>query len=260
MTKIESRLPVAGSWYEVHDAGQGVSRILETHVAPWMRCNMWLIHGRDRDLLLDSGMGLRPLKAEVARLRERPVSAVCTHCHFDHMGCTHEFDVRLGHASEAGIFASPDNDRTCATAWLGAELITALPHEGYELSNYRLTPAPLTGHLDEGDVIDLGNRHFHVFHLPGHSPGSIALYEEKTRTLFSGDVIYDGQLIDNAWHSNADELRHSLERLRELPVDTVHAGHEPSFGRGRLLELIDAYMAGGLRMPPIAEWLAEREA
>ena len=44
----------------------GLSRILETHVAPWMRCNMWLVHGRNLDLLIDSGMGLRPLKAEIA--------------------------------------------------------------------------------------------------------------------------------------------------------------------------------------------------
>lgn len=255
---IQDKLPVAERWYEVHAMGGSVSRVLETHVAPWLRCNMWIIHGRDRDLLLDSGLGLKPLKAEIPVLRERPVSAVCTHCHFDHMGCTHEFDVRLGHAGEGDIFASPDNDRTCASAWLGARFLTALPHEGYEISAYRLTPAPLTGHLDEGDVIDLGDRHFHVFHLPGHSPGSIALYEQKTRMLFSGDVIYDGLLIDNAWHSDAELLRHSLARLRELPVDIVHAGHEPSFGRERLHELIDTYMAGGLRMPPIAQWLADR--
>ena len=257
--KARNALPVAERWYETRGVGDGVSRILETHVAPWLRCNIWLIQGRDRDVLLDSGLGLRPLKVEVAKLSARPVSAVCTHCHFDHMGCAHEFDQRLGHAAEADIFASPDNHRTCATPWLGAELLTALPHEGYDLSSYRLTPAPLTGYLDEGDVIDLGDRHFNVFHLPGHSPGSIALYEAKTRMLFSGDVIYDGQLIDNAWHSDAGLLRQSLHRLRELPVDIVHAGHEPSFGRARLHELIDSYMAGGLRMPAMAEWLAERD-
>jgi hypothetical protein len=64
-------LPVTKSWYGIHTAGPGISRILESHVAPWMRCNMWLVHGRDRDLLIDSGMGLKPLK--VAR-------AAC-HCH-----------------------------------------------------------------------------------------------------------------------------------------------------------------------------------
>lgn len=257
---MTSSLPVASNWYEVHTASDGVSRILETHVASWMRCNMWLIHGRDRDLLIDSGMGLRPLKAEVARLRERPVVAVCSHCHFDHIGCAHEFEVRLGHASEADILAHPDLDRTCASSWIAGDLLTALPHEGYDLRNYRLTPAPLTGHLDEGDIVDTGDRSFHVLHVPGHSPGSIALYEQATRTLFSGDLIYDGDLIDNAWHSDQDAYRESLGRLRHLAIDVVHAGHEASFGRDRLNELIDSYLKGGHRMKSPADWLSHRTA
>lgn len=247
-----------GAWYEVHRVDLGLSRILETHVAPWMRCNMWLIHGRDGNLLVDSGMGLRPIKPEVAALGEKPVTAVCTHCHFDHIGCSHEFDTRLGHALEARDYASPDLGRSCASSWIGAELITALPHADYDLRNFRLTPAPLTGHLDEGDILDTGDRVFHVLHLPGHSPGSIALYERATRTLFSGDVIYDGMLIDNAWHSDPGDYEQSLHRLKELPVDLVHAGHENSFGRARLHELIDSYLSGGQRLADPAAWITDQ--
>lgn len=247
-----------GPWYEIHRQDSGLSRIVESHVAPWMRCNMWLIHGRDTNLLIDSGMGLRPLKPEIAALGERPVTAVCTHCHFDHIGCAHEFDTRLGHHSEAADYAAPDIERSCAGSWIGAELLTALPHAGYELQNFRLTPAPLTGHIDEGDVIDTGDRAFNVLHLPGHSPGSIALYEPATRTLFSGDVIYDGMLIDNAWHSDPEAYRESLHRLKELPVERVHAGHEASFGRDRLHELIESYLAGGQRLASLAAWIAEQ--
>ncbi|PZF77611.1 MBL fold metallo-hydrolase [Aestuariivirga litoralis] len=247
-----------GPWYELRPAGPGLSHIVERHVAPWMRCNMWLIHGRDTNLLIDTGMGLRPIKPEIAALGEKPVTAVCTHCHFDHIGCAHEFDHRLGHAAEAMDYATPDLVRSCASSWIGAELLTALPHEGYELKNFRLTPAPLTGHLDEGDVLDTGDRVFSVLHLPGHSPGSIALYEKATRTLFSGDVIYDGMLIDNAWHSDAPAYEDSLRRLKELAVEQVHAGHENSFGRERLHELIDCYLAGGQRLGDPAAWVAEQ--
>lgn len=253
-------LRVADQWYEVADFGGGVRRILETHVAPWMRCNMWLIEGRDRDLLIDSGMGLRPLKSEIARLRDHPVAAVCSHCHFDHIGCTCEFDVRLGHKDDAAVHAAPDLDATCARAWITGELLTALPHDGYTLANYQITPAPLTGFLDDGDGIDTGDRHFKVLHLPGHAPGSIALYETATRTLFSGDVIYDGGLIDNAWHSNPDDYAASLLRLRDLPIDTVHAGHQASFGRDRLLTLIDAYLAGGQRLSDVSTFLSAQPA
>ena len=116
-------------------------------------------------------------------------------------------------------------------------------------------PAPLTGYLDEGDVVDLGDRAFNVFHLPGHSPGSIALYERATRTLFSGDVIYDGMLIDNAWHSDPEAYEASLRRLKELPVERVHAGHEASFGGERLVELIDSFLAGGQRLGDPSTWV-----
>src|SRR5688572_31671348 len=97
VTKVEQvmrsqSLPVAKDWYEVLPVSSGISLIRETHVAPWMRCNIWHIRGRDRDLLIDSGMGLRPLKAEVARLAERPVVAISSHAHFDHIGCSGEFD------------------------------------------------------------------------------------------------------------------------------------------------------------------------
>jgi glyoxylase-like metal-dependent hydrolase (beta-lactamase superfamily II) len=246
----------AGTWYEIHQIDGGLSHIVESHVAPWMRCNMWLIHGRERNLLIDTGMGLRPLKREIAALTERPVAAVCTHCHFDHMGAAHEFDTRLGHVAEARDYALPDNIRSCAANWLGAELLTALPHDGYELSSFHLRPAPLTGYLDEGDVLDTGDRVFNVFHLPGHSPGSIALYEAASRTLFSGDVIYDGLLIDDAWHSDAEVYANSLRRLKELPVERVFAGHEAPFGKERLDALIDAYLSGGQRLGNVKDWIA----
>ena len=248
---------VPSDWFEIKHLAEGVDLILERYAEPWMRCNMWLVRGRDHDLLIDTGMGLRPLKAEIARLREHPVTCICSHCHFDHIGGAHEFDVRLGHRVDAAIHARPDLDSTCARAWIGGELLNALPHAGFRLERFEITPAPLTGYLDEGDVIDLGDRVFSVFHLPGHAPGSIALYEPKTRTLFSGDVIYDGGLIDNAWHSDPEAYGHSLRRLKEIPVEVVHAGHDESFGRERLHELIDEYLSGGLRLGRAEDYVLE---
>lgn len=248
-------LAVADRWYEVESVGDGISIIRETHVMPWLRCNMWHVRGRDRDLLIDSGMGLRPLKTEVAALGRGRLTAIQSHCHFDHMGGLHEFDERLGHRAEAAVFADPTLDDTCATEWIKAEVLSALPHAGYDLDTYTIKPAPLTGYLDEGDVVDLGDRAFNVFHLPGHSPGSIALYDRKSEVLFSGDVIYDGELLDNLYHSEVETYRRSLSRLRELPVSVVHAGHEPSFGAERLRGLIESYFAGGQRMPSVKEFL-----
>ena len=94
-----------------------------------------------------------------------------------------------------------------------------------------------------------------MLHLPGHSPGSIALYEVKSKTLFSGDAIYDGELFDTVYHSDKVIYRESLQRLRELDVETVHGGHYGSFGRKRMLEIIDDYLAGKGVMGDANAWI-----
>lgn len=248
---------VARDWYATRRVADGITLIEEVHVASWLRCNIWHVQGRDRDLIIDTGMGLRPLTAEIAQLAGRPLTAIMTHSHFDHAGGLHQFEHRCGHAQEAAIIADPTPRNTVAdTGYLRAKTFTALPYAGFTHADYRVQPAPLTGLLDEGDVIDLGDRVFHVLHLPGHSPGSIALYERATRTLFSGDVIYDGALIDDLYHSDAQMLAESHARLREFPVQTVHAGHFGSFGQARLLDLLDEYAAGGLRVGDPDAWIA----
>jgi glyoxylase-like metal-dependent hydrolase (beta-lactamase superfamily II) len=82
-----------------------------------------------------------------------------------------------------------------------------------------------------------------VLHLPGHSPGSIGLWEAASGTLFSGDAIYDGPLLDELPESSIVDYCATMERLLTLPVTVVHAGHDPSFGRQRLHELARMYLA-----------------
>ena len=246
---------IAQDWYETETLGEGITLIRERHVAHWLRCNIWHLRGRDRDLLVDAGMGLRPLKLEVPRLAEKPVLAVASHCHFDHIGGSHEFDTRLGHAAEADVMAAPTNENTAVGVFVRAETFSALPYEGFTPESFTVRPAPLTGHLDEGDVLDLGDRAFKVLHLPGHSPGSIALFEAATGILFSGDIVYDGDLYDSVYHSDPGLYRQSLKRLRELPVTAVHGGHYGSFGPARLAEIIDGYLSGGQRMADAAAWI-----
>jgi glyoxylase-like metal-dependent hydrolase (beta-lactamase superfamily II) len=122
-------------------------------------------------------------------------------------------------------------------------MITALPSADYDIRSFRIRPARQVRAVEEGDVIDLGDRVFEVLHLPGHSPGSIGLLERKTETLFSGDAVYDGPLFDQLHHSSRSDYVRTLHRLRNLPVRTIHAGHDPSFGRDRLIELIDEQLA-----------------
>lgn len=250
-------MQVAEKWYETKAIGDGVSLIRERHVAPWLRCNIWHVRGRDRDLIIDTGTGVRPLQSELPSITERPLTAIVTHSHFDHAGGFHEFACRCGHAAEGDILEHPTLQNTVADmGYVRADTFTALPYKGFSHESYFVKPAPLTDFLDEGDVIDLGDRVFRIFHLPGHSPGSIALFEEDSGVLFSGDVIYDGDLIDNLYHSDADVLNASLDRLKELAVSTVHGGHFGSFGRERMKTLIAEYQAGGRRISNATDWLS----
>jgi glyoxylase-like metal-dependent hydrolase (beta-lactamase superfamily II) len=252
--------PVAQDWYETVPIGDGVTLVRELHVARWLRCNIWHIRGRDSDVLIDAGMGLRPLKPEITAISGRRLTAIASHCHFDHMGGSHEFETRLGHSLEAHIHAAPTRDATAVGGFVRAETFTAWPYEGFEPETYEVRAAPLTGHLDEGDVVDLGDRHFRVFHLPGHSPGSIALYEADSGILFSGDVVYNGYLFDTVYHSDPEAYVASLNRLRELPVTTVHAGHNRSFGRQKMIAIIDEVLAGGRRMDDLDTWISSHNS
>jgi glyoxylase-like metal-dependent hydrolase (beta-lactamase superfamily II) len=74
--------------------------------------------------------------------------------------------------------------------------------------------------VDEGDEIDLGDRTFRVLHLPGHTPGEIGLWEEATRTLFSGDCVYEsGVLLDELPESSIADYVRSMRRLARSRAD-----------------------------------------
>lgn len=232
----------AARWYETVRLGDGVTLIHEPWIKPFYRCNIWHVRGRDRDLLFDSGLGHFSLRRHVPLVRERKLVCVASHTHFDHIGCHHEFPDRCVHRAEAEVLADPRNEWTLADRYATEEMFI-MPPEGWDSSRYRIEAAPAGRVLEAGEVIDLGDRAFEVIHTPGHSPGGIALYEKKTGILLSGDIVYDGPLIDDAYHSDIGDYLATLENMRALSVSVVHGGHFPSFGPVRYRQLIDEYLA-----------------
>ena len=231
-----------GEWYQTASVGDDVTHIWEPHIKPFYRCNIWHVRGRDRDLLIDSGMGVVSLREQVPLVTEKPLLALASHTHFDHIGAHHEFAERAVHPAEAGLLATPDPAGILTDPYVTDEIFTALPPDDYSSERYAVLPAPATQLVEEGDVIDLGDRHFAVLHTPGHSPGSISLWEEARGILFSGDLIYDGPLIDDCYHSDMDDYLASMERMLEIPARVVHGGHFPSFGGARLRALAEAFL------------------
>jgi glyoxylase-like metal-dependent hydrolase (beta-lactamase superfamily II) len=252
-------LQIAHRWFEHRRIDAALTLLWEPFVHPLIRCNIWHLAGRDSDLLIDTGLGVASLKDELAHLTRKPIIAVATHIHYDHVGSLHEFSARLMHPLEAPRMANyQEFDHLARKAfpadfldWMAAAgqplqddyLISARPSASFDPDTYRIASTAPTRTVADGDGVDTGDRHFEVLHLPGHSPGSIALWEAASGTLFSGDAIYDGPLIDTLPDSDRAQYVHTMKRLLELPVTVVHGGHDASFGRARLREIAMDYLA-----------------
>lgn len=250
-------LPVARRWFERMRIDDAITLLWEPHVIALMRCNIWHVRGRDRDLVIDTGMGVCSLVDELGEMLDKPVTAVATHGHDDHIGGHHEFADVIAHPLEAPLLQAGALQTLDIVAGWGAEVVAMLAGSGYPMDapyfvdalpagyvfeQYHQQPALVTRLINEGDIVDIGDRAFEVLHLPGHSPGSIGLWDEASGTLFSGDALYDGPLLDELPESNIGDYCATMRRLMTLPVHAVHAGHDPSFGRERLHELCRAYL------------------
>jgi len=245
---------VAERWFEHREIDDGVIMIRETYVDPFLQANLFLVRGRDRDALIDSGLGLASLRGELADLFDRPVVAVATHRHFDHTGGLHEFDEVIVHRADAEAVANAEGFASVVIEDYPPEelsgyeapesLLTAFPRTGFDPTAYAVEPVTPTRLVEEGDAIDLGDRSLVVLHLPGHTPGEIGLWEEATRTLYAGDCVYEsGLLLDELPGSDIPDYVASMQRLRDVDARLVLGGHDDPFGRERLLELIDDYLA-----------------
>ncbi len=230
-------------WFETLRMGDDVTLIHEPWIKPFFRCNMWHVRGRDRDLLFDTGLGHFGLRSHVPLVTERSLVCVASHTHFDHIGGHHEFEGCCVHHAEAEILADPRNDWTCADRYATDDMFIRQP-ENWDQAAYQVKPAWPSRLLSNGDVIDLGDRAFEVVHTPGHSPGGIGLFERRSGIFLSGDIVYDGLLIDDAYHSDRNDYVSTMEQLAKLPVSIVHGGHFPSFGPVRYCQLIDEYLEG----------------
>ncbi len=234
-----------GEWFTRRSLAPGLDMLTEPFVHGFVRANIYHLRGRDRDLVVDTGMGLASLMSALDLTPGKPLLALATHIHLDHVGSLHEFAERAGPRASADAFATMPDAATYADMFV--ELpnpVTLLPAEGWRAQEYAIKPAPLAIALGEGDRVNLGDRSFTVLHLPGHSPDSIALLDERDGTFFSGDAIYDEMLIDDLPDSDRDAYRRTMARILDLPVSVAHGGHGESFAADRMRAIALAYLDG----------------
>lgn len=250
-------LAIADRWFTRKRVDDQITLLTEPAVHPLLRCNIWHVRGRSRDLVVDTGLGVASLTEAAVDLFSADVLAVATHSHMDHSGSFHEFEHRAIHEAEVdsattaaeGLPLDVSTYDADTLAWfsdigydISGGLLTAIPHDGFDVANHEMIGAAPTMTLRTGDTIDLGDRSFEVLHLPGHSPGSIGLWEERSGVLFSGDAVYDGPLLDEIPGADIDAYIATMERLIDLPVTVVHAGHDPSMSPDRFRNVIRDYL------------------
>jgi hydroxyacylglutathione hydrolase len=152
---------------------------------------------------------------------------IMTHTHLDHIGCLAEVRERIPdaelwvHASEAEPLEKGD-ERTV----YGMEMFRTMCQ-----AQYGLKPGDFSFKADKKlygkEVLEIGGMNWEVLHIPGHSAGSIALYDRLSKTLIPGDVVYADYAIGRFDLHSADgpKLRESLMKLAELEVDILLPGH-----------------------------------
>lgn len=229
----------------VHD---GIFMCREKYYNSSNRANIWLVQGSTMDLIVDTGLGIWDLPGFLQKqglIGEKPVQVVATHLHFDHSGGLHQFEKFAIHSLEADAIRKGDNFQT-VTIFLSSAEISRSPYDGWSLDAYKVKPAEPFTVLEEDYVFDLGNRRFRVLHLPGHTPGSVGLIDEKAKVLFTGDVVYDMYpLIDWLPHSDLNTYVETCRKLQQLSseVDVVFPGHADPFDGNRLHSLTSEYIA-----------------
>ncbi|MCR5649549.1 MAG: MBL fold metallo-hydrolase [Lachnospiraceae bacterium] len=156
----------------------------------------FLFCGTEKAALIDTGMKVPDAKKLATELTDLPIMLINTHADPDHISGNAAFDA---------VYMSPDEE-----------------------DNYRANGG--TGNVipvREGDVIELGGRPLHIVDIPGHTPGSIAIIDEKNRVLVSGDSVEDGNIFMFGERRDIDKYIESMRHLLKFTeqFDEIYAMH-----------------------------------
>ena len=207
-------------------------------LAPPDRVNAYLVGG----VLIDSGGRLGGGRLLRLLRDHRPSAHVLTHAHPDHQGCSRlvcrEFGIPLlcGEGDRQAVESGDQRSLMPRSGPLMIALLNLMSGPGHTVA----------GTLSEGD--EIGG--LEVIEAPGHTPGHLAFWEERTRALIIGDVLFHTKPVTMrkglsepfrfATVDRAANLR-SARKLAALNPDTICFGHGPPLTDG---ETFQRYVAG----------------
>jgi glyoxylase-like metal-dependent hydrolase (beta-lactamase superfamily II) len=228
--------------------------------------NVYLIDGGSEFLLIDIGY-LEVVDEIVELIRQMDFNlstckmVVATHADADHI-------QGIAHAKELLKTQVAAHPKSVPPLESGDEIITFATIKAQDFS----IPMPrckVDLHLNEGDVIDVGNVRLEVWHTPGHTEGQLSF--KMGKYLFSGDNIYKDSCVGaiDAHHgSNLPDFIRSLRRISQSDAEVLLPSHGPPFRKDNriLKKAIDRltqyqYMADfgtcAVGWPLLDEWEVE---
>ncbi|MFP6729635.1 MAG: MBL fold metallo-hydrolase [Alphaproteobacteria bacterium] len=240
---LDSVKPIAEVWFSIEVCDNDIIRLRESHIDSYAVGDIWLVRGSERDLVVDTGSGIVPPAPLVQAIAQKPVTAVALNSYYDHAGGWNSFLDRACHPIDAPALNAPDREQADVSTYLNDTTLWSLPWEGYRVEDYVFIPATPSRLVEDGDIFDLGDRSLQVLHVPGRSSGGLALWEAATGSLFTSDMLYDGN-HGPAWPpSDPESYCSSIRRMRKLPVKHVYPGHYGTMDGARMLEVIDEQLA-----------------
>ena len=208
-------------WFTVEKIDDGTYVISEYRHPEETHC--YLLIGCERCLLIDTGLGICNIYEQVRKLTDKPVTAVATHIHWDHIGGHKYFPDFYAHEAELDWL----NGKFPLSIQTVRDALTdrcVLP-EGFDVNAYSVFQGTPTKILHGGETIDLGDRKIKVLHTAGHSPGHLCFWEEERGYVFTGDLIYKDMLFADYTSTDPEAYLQSLERIAALPAKRLFPAH-----------------------------------
>jgi len=188
-----TEIKVQSNWFKVYRVGRNVIAIVEPY--NFEEVISYLILGKNKALLFDTGIGVDAISPVVKQLTKLPILVLNSHTHFDHIGGNYEFknilalktSYTLKHSKEGW-----DHDSIKDEVTKGSLCLQRLP--GFDTSYYYIHPFEISRFVKDGDEVDLGERRLKIIAVPGHTMDAIALFDKTNGYLWTGDTFYEGPI------------------------------------------------------------------
>jgi glyoxylase-like metal-dependent hydrolase (beta-lactamase superfamily II) len=222
--KSLERIHVSDPWFEVYKVAPDTFAIYEPHQSE--ETISYLILGKDKALLFDTGMGISDIRSVVRELTTLPVIVLNSHTHNDHVGGNWQFDTIYSMDTDFSRQNAKGSAADAQAEIAQGEICGELP-KGFDAKSYRTKPWTISQYIHDGDKLELGGRSIEIISTPGHTPDAICLYDAANRLLFTGDTYYPATIWLYRPETDLKLYEASISRLEYQPrnIQTLLGAH-----------------------------------